>query len=120
MVGQTPVNMAEKDRQAIEALIRRLLELFVDNFLSIVLFGSKARGDDMPQSDIDMLIIIKEEEWTVKHAIRTLGARISLENDVLFNLYVIEQSKWKWMQEIDHPLYRRIIDEGIDLTPVIV
>jgi len=118
MVGQMPTHIVEHDQQAIDALVKRLLMLYADDFLSIVLFGSKARGDDTLQSDIDVLVIVKDEAWAVKHAIRTLGARISLDHNVLFNLYVIAQARWTWMQEIGHPLYRHIVDDGIDLTPV--
>jgi predicted nucleotidyltransferase len=96
-----------------------LLE-YGSDILSVTLFGSKARGDDTPHSDIDVLIVVADEDWTVKYQIRTLGARVSLDHDVLFNLYVVERERWVWMQEINHPLYRRITNEGVDLVPATV
>lgn len=117
MVDRIPTHVATHDRRAIEALIQRLSLEYGSDILSMTLFGSKARGDDTPHSDIDVLVVVANEDWTVKHEIRTLGARVSLDHDVLFNLYVIEQERWEWMQEINHPLYRNIVHTGIDLLP---
>jgi hypothetical protein len=63
-------------------------------------------------------VVVTREDWVLKHEIRTLGARFSLDYDVLFNLYIVGQERWGWMQAIKHPLYRQIVAEGIDLTPV--
>lgn len=106
------------DQQAIEALVTHLMLAYGSDVVSIMLFGSKARGDDTPQSDIDMLVVIAKEDWVIKHEIRILGARFSLNYDVLFNLYVIEQERWAWMEAIKHPLYCQIVAQGINLTPV--
>jgi predicted nucleotidyltransferase len=101
-------------------LQQRLLQEYSDHILTVILFGSKARGDDTSGSDIDVLVVVADEDWTVKYEIRTLGARVSLNYDVLFNLYVIEQERWLWMREINHPLHRRIRNEGVELTPFAV
>jgi hypothetical protein len=45
------------------------------------------------------------------------GARLSLEYDVLFNLYVISQARWQRMRQIRYPLYRSVLRDGISLTP---
>ncbi len=111
---------APSDRAAIEALVRRLWNeptLQVDR---VILFGSKARHDDTPESDIDLLVIVTDERWPIKDRILTIGARLSLEHDVLFNLVVISHARWAWMEELHHPLCRTIMAEGIDLTPALV
>jgi predicted nucleotidyltransferase len=118
MIDRIPAHITTHDWRAIEALLRRLLLAYSDGILTVTLFGSKARGDDASGSDIDVLVVVADEDWTIKHEIRTLGARISLDYDVLFNLYVIEQERWLWMGEINHPLHRRIRNEGVELTPV--
>jgi uncharacterized protein len=118
MKSWPPTYLAESDQQAIEALVTQLVLRHGGNVNSITLFGSKARGDDTPQSDIDLLVIVEREDWELKHEIRILGARFSLNYDVLFNLYIVAQERWGWMKAINHPLYRQILAEGMDLTPV--
>lgn len=118
MIRWLPTHITASDQQAIEALVSQLVLLHGSDILSITLFGSKARGEDTPQSDIDVLVVVAKADWVIKHEMRTLGARVSLNQDVLFNLYVVEQERWGWMQAIKHPLYRRVAAEGVDLTPV--
>ena len=40
-----------------EDLVHGLLDIFADNILSIILYGSVARNDDTMDSDIDIAII---------------------------------------------------------------
>ncbi|NES90244.1 nucleotidyltransferase domain-containing protein, partial [Okeania sp. SIO2B9] len=35
-------------------------QIYQDNFISLILFGSQARGDAKPDSDIDVLVVLKE------------------------------------------------------------
>lgn len=112
-----PAHLASHDQQAIEALIERLGTEHGDHILHLTLFGSKARGDDTQESDIDVLVVTTSDAWPLKHRILRLGARLSLEHDVLFNLYVIGHERWAWMHQVRHPLYRNIMANGLDLTP---
>lgn len=84
-----------------------------------MLFGSKARGDSEPWSDIDILIIVDDEDWRFQHAISTLAARVSLEYDVLIGPRVIGQERWERMKRYGFGLYQNVIAEGIPLSPVL-
>jgi predicted nucleotidyltransferase len=86
--------------------------------LQAVLFGSKARGESTPWSDIDILIIVDQEDWRFSHAISDLAADVSLEYDVLIAPRVIGQDRWERMTELRFSLYRNIVAEGIPLSPV--
>lgn len=108
--------LAWRDQRAVDALVLRLLSEPNLQVLHMTLFGSKARNDDTPESDIDVLVITADDRWPVKDRIVTIGARLSLEHDVLFNLVVVSQARWAWMNQIGHPLNRSIVAEGIDLT----
>ena len=111
-----PAHISRGEQKALDALLDRLIATHGRDIVTIILFGSKVRGDDTPQSDIDILVIVTHEDWGVKHNIRTLGARLSLDYAVLFNLYVLSQTRWTWMQAINHPLYRQISTDGLALT----
>ena len=47
------------DEQAIEELVRRIVEAV--HPLRIILFGSAARGEMGPHSDIDVMVVMPEE-----------------------------------------------------------
>lgn len=110
-------HLSPSDRLAIRALLERLFAEHKDNVQRVFLFGSKARGDAADESDIDLLIVANNNEWEHKHKIFLLGARMSLEHDVLFNVYAIVQERWRWMIQANLPLYQAIIAEGVELTP---
>lgn len=46
-------------------LISGLLTLFPDNITAIILYGSVARNEATPESDVDIAIIIKKEMDTI-------------------------------------------------------
>ncbi|NUM45766.1 MAG: nucleotidyltransferase domain-containing protein [Anaerolineales bacterium] len=110
-------HLSLRDSKVINQLITQLLTDFPNSLTQITLFGSKARGDDTEESDIDMLIITKNEVGDLKAQIRDVGYDLSLEYDVIFNLFPYTQDRWNWMASIRHPLWRSITAEGIDLTP---
>ena len=45
-------NLTRHDQHAIEALLQRLLQEYGSDILAVMLFGSKARGDDTTDSDL--------------------------------------------------------------------
>lgn len=110
-------HLSQRDSEVISLLITHLLTDFPNSMIQITLFGSKARGDDTEESDIDLLIITKNEAGDLKSQIRDVGYDLSLEYDVIFNLFPYTQERWDWMASVRHPLWRSITEEGIDLTP---
>ncbi len=116
MRTEFPAHLSDRDREAVAALAARLPSAYPATILHLILFGSKARDDARSDSDIDVLVVTQEEGWPVQHALLTLGARLSLEYDVLLNLFVVSQEKWSWMERVGHPLYRNVAAEGIALA----
>lgn len=57
-----------------------VIDFLVDSFTpdAIILFGSASRGEDIEDSDIDLLIIAKEKEVDLKIFERKLRRRITL------------------------------------------
>jgi predicted nucleotidyltransferase len=117
MNERSTANLNEKERQAIGAFIHRLNERFPGEILQVTLFGSKARGDSGPYSDIDILITVKEESWPLRGEISTVAADVSLEYDVLIGPRVIGLERWDRMKRDGFSLYHNIIAEGIPLAP---
>ena len=111
------VNLNETERQAIADFIERLNDRFPEEVLEVTLFGSKARGDSSPWSDIDILIKVKEESWSLRGEISIVAADISLEYDVLIGPRVIGLERWDRMKRDGFSLYHNIIAEGIPLAP---
>src|SRR5437870_7454218 len=59
-----------------QALIRRIVKRIVQQFdpEQIILFGSQARGDDGPDSDVDLLVVMDVEGSNLEKCVEIRGA----------------------------------------------
>ena len=74
-------------RQALSALRHSLEELYGQRLVSMILYGSQARGDARPWSDIDLLVVLKgsiedHQEW---NRVEDLVAALCREYDVVMS-----------------------------------
>lgn len=116
MNERSVTHLTAREHQAITAFLDRLRERLPGQIVRTTLFGSKAREDSRPWSDIDILIIVKEESWPLRGEISILAADVSLEYDVLIGPRVIGQERWERMKERRFSLYQNIAAEGIPLA----
>lgn len=103
------------ERQAVDVFVQRLYSRFGDRVRSAVLFGSKARGDAGPESDIDLLVALADDDPRLRSEVRRLAARVSLEYNLLLSVRAVSRSQWAELARYRFPLYRAIVSEGIDL-----
>jgi len=75
----------ERLRQALAEVKRALVETIGPEF-RLILFGSRARGDAEPDSDVDLMVILPDEAYTFENrrTIHNVAADIALERDYVF------------------------------------
>ncbi len=85
--------LRENDRRAIVAAQRTLREQFP--VAAVVLFGSKARGDDTDESDVDLLVLTTRPcRWAEKRAMIAALGPLQREHAVVFSLLIVPQCEW--------------------------
>ena len=52
--------MPRNIRKILRELKKGLTEIYGDQLKSVILFGSYARGDHTPASDVDLLVVLRE------------------------------------------------------------
>lgn len=100
------------ERQAIEEAVHILEDKF--GIKQVILFGSKARGDDDQHSDIDILLITSEllhwrEEKVIVEALFELG----LTYGVIFSPLFVTATEWNGGVFTEFPIYEEIVRDGI-------
>ncbi|WP_293134274.1 nucleotidyltransferase domain-containing protein [Microcoleus sp. bin38.metabat.b11b12b14.051] len=87
-------------------------QLYGDRLTNMVLYGSQARGDAHPDSDIDVLVVLKAPVQAGEEIDRTLPivADLSLQNDVVISCHFMNEERFTNYQG---PLLRNIRREGI-------
>jgi predicted nucleotidyltransferase len=103
--------LVKREMEAIETAARRLKDGF--SIESVILFGSKARGDADAHSDIDLLLISsKGLHWRDEKAIVDSLFDIGMEYDVIFSPLFISLEEWEKGLFKAFPIYDEITREG--------
>jgi uncharacterized protein len=82
--------------EALQELKRELEALYGDRLKGLYLFGSHARGEAGPDSDVDVAVVLDDYEsvWAEIHRISDAATRLSLMADVLFTETPIRECEW--------------------------
>ena len=95
-------------------LIRRNVNL-IDPEAEVILYGSRARGDDSLESDWDILVLTDYPiDLSKEQAFRDNLYDLELETGEPFSIVAYSKEEWNTKQSIS-PFYFNVIHEGIRL-----
>jgi predicted nucleotidyltransferase len=83
------------------------------NILDFCIFGSKARGDASPESDIDIMIEIEDNRPEIASEIRNLAFEINLDYDCFITTTIFSRKELEEGPLSESPLYKTIEMEGV-------
>ena len=78
------------------------------------MYGSEARGDARPDSDIDVLILLEGERRDLKHEDQLAGElyEIELATGVVVSPMIMLRKQWE-NRPFKTPFYVNVMNEGI-------
>jgi predicted nucleotidyltransferase len=104
--------MNPKLRAILSELRARFEALYGNRLVKLVLYGSQARGDAAPDSDIDVLVVLKGNVAPGQEIERTGGivSEISLEHDSVVSCVFVSEERYRseWT-----PLLSNVRREGL-------
>ena len=110
-------SLPDNERRASAEYTNRLLTRAEQRVQGNILFGSKARGEAGPDSDLDVLVIVDRDDPQVDRLVTMTAARVSLEYDTLINTHLITAGRWAEMQRWGATLWRAVQRDGVPLWP---
>lgn len=105
------IELPDNERAALSELKRKLGERF--ELLDFCIFGSKARGEAVPDSDIDVMIEIEDYNPVSESEIDDIVFKINLEHDCFISVVIFGRREIEEGPLGESPLYRVIEREGV-------
>ena len=99
-------------KRLLKELKQGLARLYGEQLKAVYLYGSYARDEARPDSDIDVMIVLGHYEQYRGEIERTgeLASSLSLEYGISINRIIMTLDQW---QKSDTPLLRNIRAEGL-------
>lgn len=101
------------EKKALNTLKTRLLKDY--KILDIKLYGSKAKGTDDHESDLDVMIVLEDYSWPVESEIDDLIFDINLEFDCFISALLFNRKELETGPLAESPVYKKIQQEGLSL-----
>lgn len=110
MKAKVPAKIRRLMKEFKEGLVR----IYGDKLKAVYLYGSYARGDSRPGSDVDVMILLKNYKnyWKEQSKISQLASDVSLEYDVTVSCIFIKEIQWETASN-ERPLIYNIRKEGL-------
>ena len=96
----TRLHLSDRDAGALDEFARTVRARLGANLVALKLFGSKARGDAAPDSDLDVLVLVAERRLEAEDATLDIAFDVNLAHDVYISPRVIERAV------LEHPVWR--------------
>lgn len=98
---------------ALDYFIKRIKEQLGMHLKRVILFGSRARGDETFSSDYDCLVVVDDASEEVKDIIDEIAGDALYEYNAVFSAFPVSQEKLN--HDKYSPLFINISKEGITL-----
>ncbi len=102
-----------RHREVAEAFARDVRRLLGDNVVDVILFGSVARGEAKEESDVDILVIVKENAWESQKKLADLVVDYLLKYGIYVSPKVMSIEEFELIKDMNSAFYINVSREGV-------
>ena len=102
-----------RQKQVLGEFKRRIQKQYPKELIRLVLFGSRARGDAIKESDFDILLVIRSEDWKLGDRMREIGYQLELEHGIILSIQVMSVGHVEQLKAIRSQFIEEVEREGI-------
>ena len=103
------------EKKAVEEFKQLLINKLKGEVLLIQLFGSKARGDFHKDSDIDILVILKNASEKNKDIIYGMVTSLVRKYEIYLSVKIFSKEEFEYFKSIPTIFIQNVLREGIAL-----
>jgi predicted nucleotidyltransferase len=107
------MKLTEAEQKWLDDYRKALEKQFPGVIERMIIYGSKARGDSHPDSDIDILIIVPDSDSDLRLPIRRLGYRLAAVSEAVPSIMAYTHSEWNMQKQIRLPLVEAVERDGV-------
>jgi predicted nucleotidyltransferase len=104
-------HLSDGEKTALAELKDALRRSF--RLVELRLFGSKARGDACPESDMDVLVVLEDYDWELKKAVYDLCYDIGMEHGILIAPILRSRAEYESPLRRATPFHQAVMREGV-------
>ena len=105
------------DHALFKEISESVRDIYGDNLVSVIVYGSVARNTATEESDIDIAIMVKKDDADMYDKWLDVVVKLDLEYDQVITTSLIEEKKFDEWKDI-MPYYKNIQKEGVVLWNV--
>ncbi len=107
------MNVFVHEKPVVEQFKRWVEERFPGELVRLVLFGSKARGEATADSDLDVLVITRSEDWRLGDEIRDIGYELEVAHGVVLSIQVMGERHYQELKARGSSFLANVEREGL-------
>lgn len=100
-------------RAVLEEFKRRIEQRHPQELVRLVVFGSQARGQATSDSDIDVLAVVRSQDWRLGDVIRDLGYELELAYGLVLSIQVMSQEQYDHRTALGSTFLKNVEREGL-------
>ena len=107
------MTLRKQEKSALMQFKAGLQQALGGQLIELKLFGSKARGDDRTDSDMDVLVIVATDDWHISDTVYDIATDIFLQTDLCISPKVISKSIFDKLNKENTSFIRNISRDAI-------
>ena len=89
------LQLTKAEKTWIKSYRKALDEKYPNSIHEMLIYGSKARGQAHAESDLDLLLIVKNKAGRLKRTLRRIGYLLAATSDVLPSIIAYTEDEWE-------------------------
>jgi hypothetical protein len=110
-----PSSLSPAEQAALEDFVDAVRGSLGSEVVDVQLFGSKARGDATPESDVDVLVVVRRDAPKLIDALYDLLLGACLDHDVYISLKIFSKAEYDRLNHPRTPFMQNVAREGVAL-----
>lgn len=104
--------LTKKEKRALDRVINHLAKVCYDQLVSVVLYGSKARGNFNKESDIDLLVLVRNRDQIDRDKLYDFLLDDGIDYNLNFSLNIYDVREFQRLSAVKAPFAMNVMEEG--------